>query len=275
MKLPIVPVASGARSQVLDTGGFALTEACYAAGQVLPSHAHQRPVLTFILHGSVREQRGTGFETCLSPGLVTIPAGEPHGESFPDSGGRCLIIEVSDERARFIRSFSTILDRPSYRLDLPVAGLASQTYREFRERDDVAPLAIEGLLLQLSALTSRESSRPAVREAPWLRRVQDRIQAGFRGALCIGDLAAEAGVHPVYLARAFRLRYGCSPADYARRLRVEAARELLARSDVPLAQVALEAGYADQSHLTRQFRRSMGVSPGWYREVVRGDRRTD
>ena len=55
MPLPITPVGSGSRHAVLDTGGFALTEACYDAGQKLPSHAHRRPVLTFILHGLVQE----------------------------------------------------------------------------------------------------------------------------------------------------------------------------------------------------------------------------
>ena len=124
MQLPILPVASGARFTTLDTGGFALTEARYGPGQTLPSHAHQRAVLTFILHGSVRERSGAGVETCQPLGLVSLPAGEPHGESFPGPGTRCLIIEVSHERAEFIGSFSRILDRPSYRHDPPVAGLA-------------------------------------------------------------------------------------------------------------------------------------------------------
>jgi len=270
MQLPILPVASGARLTTLDTGGFALTEARYGPGQTLPSHAHQRAVLTFILHGSVRERSGAGVETCQPLGLVSLPAGEPHGESFPGPGTRCLIIEVSHERAEFIGSFSRILDRPSYRHDPPVAGLAMQTYREFRQRDDVAPLAIEGLLLQLSALSSRHLPRATPTGEPaWLRRVRERIHAGFRGPLVMGDLAAEAGVHPVYLARAFRRRHGCSPAEYARRLRIEAAGELLARSDIPLAQVALKSGFSDQSHLTHQFRRRVGVSPGRYREAAR------
>ena len=270
MSLPITPVARGARHAVLNTGGFALTEACYDADQTLPSHAHRQPVLTFILRGSVREQRGSGYETCRSLGLVAIPAGEPHAERFPESGGRCLIVEVSDERAEFIRSFSGILDQPSIRNDLPVAGLVLQTYQEFRQRDDVAPLAIEGLLLQMAALASRSAPRPiATGEPDWLARVRERIHAEFRGTLRMSDLAAEAGVHPVYLARAFRQRYACSPAEYARRLRVEAASELLARSDIPLSQVALKAGFSDQSHLAHQFRRMVGVSPGRYRQAAR------
>jgi AraC family transcriptional regulator len=272
MSHPITPVATGARHAVLDTGGFALTEACYDAGQTLPSHAHRQPVLTFILRGSVREKRGSGYETCQSLGLVAIPAGEPHAESFPESGSRCLIIEVSDERAEFIRTFSGILDQPSIRNDLPVAGLGLQAYQEFRRRDDVAPLAIEGLLLQMAALTSRRAPRGAVSgEPPWLVRVKDRIQAEFRGTLRVGDLASEAGVHPVYLARAFRQRYACSPAEYIRRLRVEAAGELLARSDIPLSQVALMAGFSDQSHLAHQFRRLVGISPGRYRQAAGRD----
>jgi AraC family transcriptional regulator len=270
MSLPITPVAPGARHAVLDTGGFALTEARYDACQTLPSHAHRQPVLTFILRGSVREKRGSGYETCQSLGLVAIPAGEPHAESFPASGSRCLIIEVSDERAEFIRSFSGILDQPSIRNDLPVAGLVLQTYQEFRQRDDVAPLAIEGLLLQMAALTSRRTLPATVTGEPaWLARVRERIHADFRGTLRMSDLAAEAGVHPVYLARAFRQRYACSPAEYARRLRVEAASELLARSDLPLSQVALKAGFSDQSHLAHQFRRIVGVSPGRYRQAAR------
>ena len=270
MSLPITPVAPGARHAVLDTGGFALTEACYDAGQTLPSHAHRQPVLTFILRGSVREKRRSGYENCQSLGLVAIPAGEPHAESFPPSGSRCLIIEVSDQRAEFIRSFSCILDRHSYRNGLPVAGLGLQTYQEFRQRDDVAPLAIEGLLLQMAALSSRRPLGATVTGEPaWLRRVRDRIHAGFRATLRMSDLAAEAGVHPVYLARAFRLRYACSPAEYARRLRVEAAGELLARTEIPLTQVALQAGFSDQSHLSHQFRRIVGVSPGRYRLAAR------
>jgi AraC family transcriptional regulator len=265
-----MPVATGARHTRLDTGGFALTEARYGAGQTLPSHAHQRAVLTFILRGSVRERSRAGVEHCQPLGLVSIPAGEPHAESFPAPGTRCLIVEISDERAEFIRSFSKILDRPSYRRDASVAGLALQTWREFRQRDDVAPLAIEGLLLQLSALTSRRTPGGASTGEPaWLRRARDRIHAGFRGPLLMGEIAAEAGVHPVYLARAFRRSYGCAPAEYARRLRIEAASELLARAEIPLSEVALKAGFSDQAHLSHMFRRMVGVSPGQYRQSVR------
>jgi AraC family transcriptional regulator len=82
----------------------------------------------------------------------------------------------------------------------------------------------------------------------------------------LADLAAEAGVHPAHLSRAFRRRFGMTVCEYSRKLRLEwaAARLIEERS---LAQIAVEAGFADQSHFTRSFRRHFGVTPGRYRAM--------
>jgi AraC-like DNA-binding protein len=82
--------------------------------------------------------------------------------------------------------------------------------------------------------------------------------------LTTGDLAAAAGCSRYTVYRAFRQAYGLAPSDYQRQLRVRLARRLLAR-DVPPAVAAAEAGFADQAHLTRWFRRYYGVTPGAYR----------
>jgi AraC-like DNA-binding protein len=69
------------------------------------------------------------------------------------------------------------------------------------------------------------------------------------------------GVHPVYLASAFRRHYRCSIGEYKRRLRVEFICGEIARSDAPLSQVALAAGYSDQAHFSRSFKRFAGMTP--------------
>ena len=85
--------------------------------------------------------------------------------------------------------------------------------------------------------------------------------------LTSADLAAAAGCSRYAAYRAFHQVYGLAPSDYARQLRVRAARRLLAR-DVPPAAAAAEAGFADQAHLTRWFRRYYGVTPGTYRSAM-------
>jgi hypothetical protein len=130
---------------VLDTGGFALTEACYDAGQTLPSHAHRQPVLTFILPRRGPGQSGDPATKLAGrwgswPSLPASPCGKLSvaGEPMPHHRG-------VRRTSRPHSLVSGILDQPSIRNDVSVAGLGLQTYREFLERDDVAPLAIEGL----------------------------------------------------------------------------------------------------------------------------------
>ena len=87
----------------------------------------------------------------------------------------------------------------------------------------------------------------------------------------MGDLAASAGVHPDHLARAFRLRFGVPLGTYVRRLRLDwAAGQLSGGGDVAIVHIALNAGFADQSHFTRAFKRHTGLTPAEYRRVFGG-----
>src|SRR6266550_554938 len=99
--------------------------------------------------------------------------------------------------------------------------------------------------------------------------IQDRAGEVGGGKLTADDLAAAAGCSRYAAYRAFRQAYGLSPSDYQRQLRVRTARRLLSTGAAP-AQVAADAGFADQAHLTRWFRRYYGVTPGAYRAAAGG-----
>ncbi|MGH3201214.1 MAG: AraC family ligand binding domain-containing protein [Streptosporangiaceae bacterium] len=98
--------------------------------------------------------------------------------------------------------------------------------------------------------------------------------AGTAADLTAADLAATAGCSRYAAYRAFHRAYGLAPSDYQRQLRVRAARGLLSRG-VPPAVAAAEAGFADQAHLTRWFRRYYGITPGAYRSAVGPQEGTD
>jgi AraC-like DNA-binding protein len=93
---------------------------------------------------------------------------------------------------------------------------------------------------------------------------------GAAADLTADDLAAAAGCSRYAAYRAFHQAYGLAPSDYQRQLRVRTARRLLSRG-VPPAVVAAEAGFADQAHLTRWFRRYYGITPGAYRGAAGRD----
>ncbi len=97
-----------------------------------------------------------------------------------------------------------------------------------------------------------------------LRRVVDLIQADLAGELPLESLAAAANVSPFHFARLFRRTVGLAPHQYVLHQRVDRAKALLrapGRDRRPLAQVAVEAGFFDQAHLTHAFRRVTGTTP--------------
>jgi AraC-like DNA-binding protein len=104
--------------------------------------------------------------------------------------------------------------------------------------------------------------------APAALRVRDFLHDCYAAQITAGDLAAAADCSRFAAYRAFSRVFGLAPSDYQRQLRIRAARGLLSAGVSP-ALAAAEAGFADQAHLTRWFRRYYGVTPGIYQVAVR------
>lgn len=107
-------------------------------------------------------------------------------------------------------------------------------------------------------LAPRAGQEPAA-----VARVRAYIEAHFAENIALSDLAALVHLHPVYLLRTFRATVGLPPHAYLTQIRVRQAKALM-RAGVPLAVVAADVGFADQSHLTHHFRRIVGLTPGQY-----------
>jgi AraC family transcriptional regulator len=140
-----------------------------------------------------------------------------------------------------------------------------------RTPDDLTPLSVSGLVLELLARAARLAApRPGRRPPAWLPMVRDLLHDRFTEPLRVSDLAGVAGVHPVHLSRAFRAEYGLAVSAYLRALRVDWAAHRLRTTDESIAQVADDAGFADQSHLTRAMRARYGMTPMEWRRNARG-----
>jgi AraC family transcriptional regulator len=101
-----------------------------------------------------------------------------------------------------------------------------------------------------------------------LQRVRDYIEAQLDGRLSLADLAGVACLSPYHFSRSFKLALGVGPQRYVMQRRLERAKTLMRRTNQPLAWIAQEAGFSDQSHLTSVFRREAGVTPGRFRAAM-------
>jgi AraC family transcriptional regulator len=254
----------GAVTQRLEVGGLLLNETWHVPRARIPPHAHQDAYLCLVRQGNYTETYGNNTRSCRPMTLAFHPAEEVHSEQVRDRGVRSFNVELSADWAQRYNECAPALRNPAHAQGGTLAFLGMHLYREFRLMDAVSPLAIEGLVLEILAELARLTA-PA--QLPrWLLRARDLVHDRFQENLGLGEIAAAVGVHPVYLASMFRRHFQQTVGDYQRQRRVEFACKRLAAGRMPLAEVALAAGFVDQSHFARVFKRYLGMTPGTYRK---------
>jgi AraC family transcriptional regulator len=128
--------------------------------------------------------------------------------------------------------------------------------------------ALDELFVETLACLAPTDAGLAAGAPSWLAEVRAALDAE---SLPIRQLARRAQVHPIHLAREFRRHYGLSPSEHRRRMRLHRAADLLSRRDDSLAAIALEAGFADQAHMSRDMRSGAGVTPSKMRQLAAPD----
>lgn len=265
-----------------DVDELRCTHAWFPAGAELDAHIHDRATFGVMLKGgfdltftnpAIRRRR----LECEAATVFTEPAGEVHGNSMQAGGASVLVVQVDPDgkRGKFEPLRALLVDRISHFRSARIAAMARRLTRELRAPDALSELAIESLALEMLVEARRRDDRWELTggEPAWLRRAEEYVRDNLRRPLRIADVSAAAGVHPSHLAAVFRQVHGVPLATYIRGLRLEWAAERLAHSSDSIAVIACAAGFADQAHLTRAFRKHTGQTPGHYREARR--RRTD
>lgn len=239
-----------------------LADVEYQPHSRVPRHSHERAYFCLIRRGTYIEEYARRGRTCVPMMLVFHPPGEPHSEAFANDPVLSFNVEFGAEWLRRVREFGGAFDQPAEFRAGNAAALALRLFREFGCADADSDLSIESITLEILATyigkqaTASESLKP-----DWLKRATEELDSCLDQSLTLRNVAKSAGVHSVYFAVVFRRFNGCSVGEYIRRRRIEYARNLLANPEIPLAQIALEAGFADQSHFTRTYKRFTGRTP--------------
>ena len=255
-------------------GGFDLSERVYPPGFRTPKHTHERALFCFVIAGDYTEEYGARTRECTSSTLLFHPPDELHAEHFHETGGRSFIIEIEPQWLERLRDKGALTGPPAEFKGGVAELLARRLYKELVQGDEVSNLIIEGLMMELVGETSRGGPRIEVNRPPrWLEQAKEILHERFAEPLKLADIARAVSVHPVHLAQVFHKTYHCTVGDYVRRLRIECACRNLANTETPLVDIALAAGFCDQSHFTRTFKRLTGICPSQYRTSVRAAKR--
>ena len=240
----------------------------YPSNGSMPEHVDVRSRISVVIAGHLRESVGGRDEHAAAGSLAIKPGHVAHRNLFGPGGARLLSIEVPDGLADDRGAGSLGCWRWSHGGRLAVVAIRS--YLALRNAVDDAIAKEDAVLELISALSepgdhARERHRPA-----WLQHVYERMHDAPSERHGLKDLAHEAGVHPVHLARVFRRHMGCTPGEYMQALRLWLMIEQMASRPTAFSDIALNAGYADQSHMTRSCRRLLGATPSRCRKWLSG-----
>jgi AraC-like DNA-binding protein len=234
-------------------------------------HTHDKACFALITRGAIRIRMRGGEFIARAGDLYAIDAEEPHA-GWPVDGkgwslrtmyvdaGRLPAIVGEEGTAVPALAGPIIRDRTLVSLYRGVHA-CSEAAGPALKRDECYAQFIARLLARHT-----RASHPVVaagREAVAIRRARDFLDHHLGDKVRLAEIAAAAELPPFRLFRAFERATGMTPHGYQRQARIRFAAGLI-RGGHPLGGVAAAAGFADQAHLTRSFRRSLGVTPGLY-----------
>lgn len=251
-----------------EVNGFALREIIHQPSGKIPKHSHELAHIGFVLRGNfIEECEGKKLE-CKPLSASFLAPGATHSDDFR-SEVHCYVLEIAPKRLNDLCEILT-LKEPVFSYGGKLSWLALRLYQEARQKDEASSLAIEGLSLEILAELARKRADGNFQKPPrWLEQANEFIRERFTESLTHEQIAETVAVHPVYLAQLFRRYYGCTIGEYARKLRIEFACRRISATHDPLVEIALDAGFYDQSHFSKVFKHFTGFTPSRFRAILR------
>lgn len=231
-------------------GDVTISQTSYEPGMIMSAHVHDRAYVSFVTEGRYTEHSREPRHLHRNM-LVFHPAGEMHADCVHDQSMTTLNLEYrsGDFPGEFFAAGGREVD-----------ALA----RRFLEALTSAGPSLRDALIEVRDFVCLHAQRGEPTER--MVRARNALQDGERPAR-VAEIASEVGLHRVAFHRAFKRAYNESPRDGIARNRLAIAANQLTGSVESIAAIAAAAGYFDQSHFCRQFKRFAGMTPSAYRRA--------
>lgn len=253
---------------------------CSNVGFDFPAHFHDAYCIWFNRSGG-EQYSHRGHTDVLEPGDFSIVApGEVHANRTLDHSARSLMTYyIQPARLQsLVRDVGGIargsfMFKTGFYRDPECLELLAKLFGVLHRSPSL--LAKESALLEVFFLLAKRHAiagiqEPAIgNERTRVQKIIEVFQRELAGDLSIGELAGRFNCTPFHLIRFFKKEIGLTPYACLLRLRLERARELMTEGR-PIVDIALETGFADQSHLNRHFKSLYGITPGQFKRQILG-----
>jgi AraC-like DNA-binding protein len=246
---------------LLEAPQLAVTLCVYGPGERHAPHTDSHSRVSFLMRGGYREDTRSGSIRMRPGQLLLKSCHATHEDQFGDEGASIAAIEFLRDNP-FDRNGASHHWRK--RSDAFALRHATAFLEAARACDPGAAAAAGNDLVTASIYDDDGASEPP----PWLARLKQELEERSLATVDVAARARAAGVHPAQASRLFRRCYGTSITEHANAHSVRRAVAALSAPGATLGEAALEAGFYDQSHMTRVFGRVLGRTPGAHRDLL-------
>ena len=219
----------------------------YREGSAQAMHSHPTPTVSLLLSGSVHEVVSRSEVFASASSISIKPPDVRHRDVYARNGAVILTVAIDDPD-----HWAAVLPPPEWTWRPLTRRVYGEVLASLAAPDRLRDATFE--LLALGTRVPRRKGNPP----RWLRIVEEQLRD--RPDLSLSVVAADAGIHPVYLARAFRCWYGVTPSAFRLVQRTSAAIGAALWSARAASTIAHDVGFADQSHMARSIRSATGHS---------------
>jgi AraC-like DNA-binding protein len=254
-------ITFGEQTRSVTSEGLRLIETVHRGDMRLPEHEHEDPSIVAVIAGGWDETVESRSFVCRPGSFLVKPAGAKHANSYGTEKSRSITIQLAVTRAAqwecSRKAFGGSVQFQSPKTAMRLTALLRQPAdydSRMQLEEEVASI--------LSLITVSDAGRRTPGLVRCLKAARDDLLDGRLPGMQL--VAMECGLTPSAFTHAFRREFGCTPSSLVRRRRIENACALL-RTGEPLSRIAAIAGFADQAHFNREFKRAFHTTPALYR----------
>lgn len=256
----------GQTNQKLELNGLTITDTEYSY-VFIDWHYHEHSHFELTMRGDTCAGNRRETFYCSADTLLFHNCQEPHYNVKPAGTTRGFQLEIAPQWSRqFDLNLGTLPDSTNV-LHPGVKLLFYNIYKESKLADDVSALSIDALLLNMLTTMRGLAGHTENRRPTWVKTMDEMLRENFLEPPSLQTIATELNLHWAHLSREFPRYFHCNFGAYIRQIRIEKSLALLRDKDLSLTDIALQCGFADQSHFIRCFREFLGVTPKTFRKL--------
>lgn len=255
---------SGEISKNHTFDGLTVGTTAYQSGRTRDDfHFHDNPTICFLLQGGGVEKRSRGSYERGVCDVRFYHAEEPHQSIIKIFPSKCVNLELELQFLNQYEISENILNLAVIK-NLDVKFLMLKIHNELLINDAFTNSSIKILLLSMLNETKTSNKR---KKPDWITNLHQLLNDRWSEQLSLEDLSLAVKVHPVTISKHFARYFSCTLGEYMRKIKVNKSIFLIKNSRLSLTEIALQCGFADQSHFIRNFKKLTGFLPKDFKQL--------